>query len=401
MATLLVATLVLEALVAPPPQRVAVIGGGLAGLGCAFHLLNSSTHPLDVDVFDPCTAGEGGASAVAAGLLHPFTPKGREIWQGLAGYIATRELLAAVTEVEDDTEVFYENGLLRLAKDKASVAELGRSVQSGRTAPSGVALEQRWLSLADAEELAAGVLGGMGAAHAPHAVSVDTPSYLRALWALCERLAATAGATASWRREPVRSLRALRAAGLYDAVVVAAGSRCAEIEELASLPLRLCRGQNLRLSNAAGLAVPLICGKYVVPLPSGELLCGATFEYDAAERAHRPAEPALADEALRSSLSAMHPPIAEAALLGGQAGVRALPPRSHLGYVPIAGRLPLHGAGDCWILTGLGSRGLIHHALLGRAVARAVLSGDEGLVPEHARRLAGRLPGLLEGEANE
>ena len=82
--------------------------------------------------------------------------------------------------------------------------------------------------------------------------------------------------------------------------------------------------------------------------------------------------------------------------------MRALPPRSHFGYVPLSCRIPREGtAGDnvdnvtsrpeLWLLTGLGSRGLIHHALMGRTVAQALLNGDEGLLIEHTRRVAVRL----------
>ena len=52
---------------------------------------------------------------------------------------------------------------------------------------------------------------------------------------------------------------------------------------------------------------------------------------------------------------------------------------------------PTHAAamprGGTWLFGGLGSRGLIHHALLGSQVARAILSGDETHIAEHARRL--------------
>ena len=51
-------------------------------------------------------------------------------------------------------------------------------------------------------------------------------------------------------------------------------------------------------------------------------------------------------------------------------------------------------SGGTWIFGGLGSRGLIHHALLGAAVAEAVLEGDEMLLPEHTRRCQLKLPRL-------
>ena len=64
-----------------------------------------------------------------------------------------------------------------------------------------------------------------------------------------------------------------------------------------------------------------------------------------------------------------------------------MPRRSHLGKLPLVGRLraslpavPLSTAGPApvWVLTGLGSRGLIHHAHLAEALAKAVLADDEG-----------------------
>lgn len=146
----------------------------------------------------------------------------------------------------------------------------------------------------------------------------------------------------------------------------------------------------------------------------------------------------MPQELLDADLSELYPPASGSPLLGCQAGVRALPPRSHLGYVPLAGELPgsstpsLMAAaagtafpasdvadaadarmvtavgefGACapaanmavesrgngrpaprlWLLAGLGSRGLIHHALLSAEVARAVLAEDSAHIPEHARR---------------
>ena len=64
----------------PPPTRIAVLGGGLAGLGTAAHLLLEAESTLRaLHVFDQAPPGEGGASAVAAGLLHPFTPRSKEM----------------------------------------------------------------------------------------------------------------------------------------------------------------------------------------------------------------------------------------------------------------------------------------------------------------------------------
>lgn len=49
------------------PRRVAIVGGGLAGLSTAFHMLEQSNKALDLTIIDTHQVGVGGASAVAGG----------------------------------------------------------------------------------------------------------------------------------------------------------------------------------------------------------------------------------------------------------------------------------------------------------------------------------------------
>lgn len=46
-------------------------------------------------------------------------------------------------------------------------------------------------------------------------------------------------------------------------------------------------------------------------------------------------------------------------------------PKGH--YFPIAGRVK----DNLWVLTGMGSRGLLYHAYLGKFLAEAILTGDD------------------------
>lgn len=81
-----------EAAVVAMPRRpkCAVVGGGFAGLATAYHLAASGS---DVTVYDPNEVGTGGASSVAAGLLHPLTPRGKKIWKGEEGLFDAKELI--------------------------------------------------------------------------------------------------------------------------------------------------------------------------------------------------------------------------------------------------------------------------------------------------------------------
>jgi hypothetical protein len=58
-------------------RRYAIIGGGFAGVATAWHLLAAGKGSVaGLDLFDASGLG-GGASGAAAGLLHPYTPKGK------------------------------------------------------------------------------------------------------------------------------------------------------------------------------------------------------------------------------------------------------------------------------------------------------------------------------------
>lgn len=81
-----------KAAIAALPRRphCAVVGAGFAGLATAYHL---AAFGSDVTIFDPNEVGTGGASSVAAGLLHPLTPRGKLIWKGEEGFVAAKELI--------------------------------------------------------------------------------------------------------------------------------------------------------------------------------------------------------------------------------------------------------------------------------------------------------------------
>ena len=51
--------------------RVAIVGGGLAGLSTAYHLLDKAPY-IDITIFDKKPPGLGGASSVAGGYVSSF-----------------------------------------------------------------------------------------------------------------------------------------------------------------------------------------------------------------------------------------------------------------------------------------------------------------------------------------
>jgi len=98
-----------------------------------------------------------------------------------------------------------------------------------------------------------------------------------------------------------------------------------------------------------------------------------------------------ATEALVPAAAQIWPPIAEWKVTGVNTGMRALPDRMPQGSVPYAGRLPVERTNgrSWWLVCGLGARGLVYHAWLGRLVAFAMARRSEEELPPELLRWRG------------
>lgn len=96
-------------------------------------------------------------------------------------------------------------------------------------------------------------------------------------------------------------------------------------------------------------------------------------------------ESSRAFDELLPKASAIYPSIKRWELVGSQAGLRAMPPLTPLGSLPLLGCVDEYvsdkGRSTFWLVGGLGSRGLLYHGLLGRLMAEAVLSSNEAVLP--------------------
>jgi glycine/D-amino acid oxidase-like deaminating enzyme len=418
------------------PERIAVIGGGLAGLATAYHLLHSTYRvankrgvdyqTIRVTVFDPAEPGTSeGASSVAAGLLHPFTPRVKKYaWMADKGMRAALSLIEAAQPFSP-TPLVKTPGIIRYALTDKQRADFSQAKRRFMPELDLLSVTRMATLLPDARPNTRGIKYRQGSV-------VNTPAYLHALWAACD-----ATGRVSWRRERIDAFESLFTE--FDSVIVCAGAATRTVSNLASLPINPCRGQNIRYrprvapppplseslvppasgdvedgeNNEAPAVLrdkhdlpeyPVIAGKYLIPdlfNESGTMLAGATFEYfgrgdhdgkDPLHFASGTAPPDLdyAVSELTEPLSQLSPSLSEHWIPeSSQSGVRALPPRSMLGSVPIAGEIkgvPQHDKA-AWILTALGSRGLLHHALLGKLVARSAIGGSDVLIPIDARRI--------------
>lgn len=381
----------------PEARHVDVLGAGFAGVAVTYFLLSQAATrgtALSVRLLDAKGIG-GGASGVAAGLLNPFSARGDvPLWRGVEGCAATERLLE-VAEKALGSPVSCTAGSLHPHKKKHAAAP-------SSSAAAGSSCEK--LSAQEAAKHLPGLLLPLttpGVDFYARGRVVNAQAYLDGLWAACQDVERDAQGRVSVElvQHRVSSLQQLADGGAED-VVVCAGAAATLLPELAHLPLTTSGGHIVVLapqspdaqhlaSHAPALMLP--SSGYVAPTGDGTIVIGATKVYgvhpnDSFGAGTVPlsdAGAAAAADALLPPARTCLPPLADYTVRAIKWGVRALPPRTQLGALPLVGQVTeSERAARTWVFAGLGARGLVYHALLAEELAHAVLTRDAVGLPQ-------------------
>lgn len=415
------------------PTRVCVVGGGFAGVSLAFHVVeeaNARGRAIDVTLVDAVGVA-GGASGVAAGLLHPYTPRGKVVWEGEAGVREAKRMIDAaqraeegldVTGVErcDDADGGWRDSVGRNTGERRTervanapgIVRPARSAKQGRDFKRHVEDDDAFARCLTTEETVAmcpglaftddvleeereGDDGCAGALYIPNGVIVDAPRYLSALWDASVVLASRGAAGTRARLRIAKVERVEDLFEEFDHVALCCGAAVASLVDYEKIPIQLQGGHVLEL-KPEGLDVGILGTTYVAPLGTSRAMVGPTKEYDAAPEdcfragvVDADADPRAADARaqLRELGVKAYPPTAHWDVLRVKYGVRANPPRTPRGALPLAGSVRLDDETSAWFLAGLGARGLVYHGILGRWMANAILDDDVSRIPEDVRRV--------------
>ena len=352
-------------------NNVAVVGGGLAGLSVSYQLLEKSRGAnMQLTIIDKNLPGEGGASTVAGGLLHPFSPRGKLIHMGMKGLEVSSRLIDIASKYEP--ECVLRDKLYRITQTDSHVEQLTTTAD---TYPDlATWLDQNQISKICGTEHS---LGGLELSNGCKIIHV--PTYLKGLWMACQE--ASTGNTVNWSvEENVKGDWKSRLSE-FDTVVFAAGSGLFHDKILRNdaheFPAEMVRGQSIEmhtneLEGTRNEAV--LCGKYVAPMVAqDQILIGATHEYKTE---------ALSEDEVWNELKNRSYELAPNLWDHGTvaritSGYRVQSKRGKYGRMPIIGRSSGDIHDNSWLFTGLSSRGLIYHGVFGDILSSAIIENDE------------------------
>jgi tRNA 5-methylaminomethyl-2-thiouridine biosynthesis bifunctional protein len=336
-----------------PPQRVAVIGGGIAGASLVRAFRALGLQPLLIEASAP----GAGASGNPAALVTPRLDAGG----GAIGALYVQALARACDLFDATPDAVIARGACQLEAEPKDAGRFDRVARSGLFERDAV----KRLSPAAAttrlgEPVAAGGLFFRDA-------RVVEPSAVLAAWlngvdAAIAKVEAILPDGDGWRLIDAAG----RTIAVADIVCIACGLGAPRLAP--RTPLSALRGQ---VSFAALESPPaVIATGYAIPTRQG-LLFGATHDRGDMDGGVRVLDHARNLDLLGSSLPELAARLA-AADLAGRAGLRAVTPD----FLPLAGAC---GAPGQFILSGLGSRGFCAAPLLAEHVAAVALGAPSPL----------------------
>lgn len=288
----------------------------VAVIGAGFVGLSVAWHLSEknhVHLFDALGIGSG-ASGASTGLLHPYPgEKGRLSWKAAEAMEAARFLLK-VSETEMGRPVAHYGGILK----------------------QGICLSPG----ADVETL------GENLYLIKSGITVFVKPYLEGLWKACEKRGA---------KLEIQKINSLEEVAEFEAVVLCVGAGIRDFSICSHLKINFVKGQAL----VCALDKPMersIVAKHYIALTENPGIChlGATYERDFTS----------SKPDLEVAIQLLNPkmPVIEC-----RSGIRVTNP-AH--YFPILEQIDP----KTWVITALGSRGLLYHGYMGQLLTQALTS---------------------------
>ncbi|KAK3131766.1 hypothetical protein QOZ80_6AG0511120 [Eleusine coracana subsp. coracana] len=235
----------------------------------------------------------------------------------------------------------------------------------------------------------------------PLALNINPKKYLQALFLACQNLSDEASVSPSEQKEfklynqRVDNLQQL--AGDYDSMIICLGAKAGSFPGLTNkLPLRACRGviaefqlPSDSVEEYGNQSPSILSDAWMAFQGPRSVSIGSTWQWNSENYASMVSdeEARAAMEELVPKASGVYPGITKWDFVCARAGIRAMPPLTANGSLPLLGCLndvigdKIKNNCTFWLVGGLGARGLLYHGLVGKLTAQAAISCDESLIP--------------------
>ncbi|MGH2413375.1 MAG: NAD(P)/FAD-dependent oxidoreductase [Brasilonema sp.] len=360
-----------------------VVGGGIAGVSLAYHLVRQGVKTLLFDRKD-----EGRATDAGAGIIAPFTAS-NEIGFGSDALfnLAVESLeyyptLLKQLDKQSDSSIYNKSGLLLVAvsEDELQKLEQAKSRVYQRLEKKRLSAEDnvRFLSGDEAREMFPGLGETKAAIYCRRSAQVDGKLFSQALYQAAEQQGLSVKSVEVERLilegDTVKGVVANGETFRADKVAIAGGAWSKEFEKQLNIriPVEPERGQiiHLNVANVNTANKPVLStftGCYFLAWPDNRIVLGATRESGAGFHTHTTVAGIhqLLDEALPVT-----PGLKDASLREIRVGLRPVPEDE----LPILGTVP--NINNLYLATGLGHTGLANGPYIGKVVAEMMLGKE-------------------------
>jgi sarcosine oxidase, subunit beta len=357
------------------PGRIVIIGGGIIGTSIAYHLASSEYG--NVTLVERGLIGEGSTAKATGGIRQQFSSP--------ANALLSREAVAYYHDfkaIVGEPFAFRQHGYLFVTTSadaltmarSAVVMQRGLGIAADVVTPEEAGRLNPGLRTAD---LAGGTYCPTDGSASP-ADAVQAFARQARLHGVQIRQHVRAVGIDRDGDGRVRAVLTTEGTVPAETVIIAAGPWSGQVTEMVGvqIPLSPRSRQAFAISSASWLSadlpftVDLDSGAYLHPEQSGGVIGGTDREQSAGFEAR-------VDESrlprLISAVGWRFPGLADARLKHGWAGLREMTPDEHALVGPV-GSVP-----GLWVAAGFSGHGFMHAPVIGRELARWLLTGGPGL----------------------
>jgi glycine/D-amino acid oxidase-like deaminating enzyme len=314
-------------------MRIAVVGAGVAGLSLCYYLLEKG---YEVTLFEKTAIGRG-ASGIAAGLLHPYVGQ-----KGLRSHFATQALVEArkllkIAEAYSDLPIANYKGIYRLHWDKPPLEYGDIHVFPSINVGFGITASPCYL-----------IESG---------VTVFMDRYLDALFRYLKMRGLDFIVNECTSLDPINR---------FDHTIFTIGEGLRRFPIHHKIPIQFVKGQIISCRVPAFMeeGEKSVIGKGHISITKEPSIIqlGSTYEHHYKDK--RP-DLRVAKDYIEPRIKTFFARFDELEILSCYAEVRVC---LKGGYLPIIERL----TDRTWLLTGMGSRGLLYSGLYGRKLSNLI-----------------------------